>query len=61
MSITAFTPREIEVIETVASRLGADVYAVANIAYCGICLGSIDKINLTSVTAAYRSATRRYD
>lgn len=55
-----FTDREAATIETVASNLGVDPYAVAAVAYNAHALGSIDNISIVNVTAAYRSATRSY-
>lgn len=55
-----FSSHEARSIETAAERLGADPFAVANIAYAAHCFGSIDTITIASVTSAYRSATRSY-
>lgn len=55
-----FNDREARSIETAAARLGADPFAVANVAYSAHALGSIDTITIASVTGAYRSATRSY-
>lgn len=60
MDFPAFTKTEAAIVEAVARKLGADPYAVASIVYSGICLGSIETISTSSVTAAYRSATRSY-